>query len=129
MEADPWSLEVGFATERMPISTEEMALPNLHFLHRDSAWEACSAAASDVARAMEARASSPGDWLAPGPGWSEGGMQAAFDLIRSRGYEAGIWVAPFMVAGMPSPRHAASSSSTRRAKRSPRDSISPLSGS
>jgi hypothetical protein len=40
---------------------------------------------------------SPGDWLMPGAGWSEGGLQAAFDLIRSRGYAAGIWVAPFMV--------------------------------
>lgn len=146
VEADPWSLEVGFATERVPITTEELALPNLHFFHRGSAWDACSSAAADVARAMKARTSSPpryywcswydkgpafsladlrelldgldslsprprlqaiqidagycpspGDWLMPGAGWSEGGLQAAFDLIRSRGYAAGIWVAPFMV--------------------------------
>ena len=28
---------------------------------------------------------SPGDWLMPGAGWSEGGLQAAVSLIRSRG--------------------------------------------
>ena len=40
---------------------------------------------------------SPGDWLTPGPRFVEGGLQTAFDSIRSRGYAAGIWVAPFMV--------------------------------
>jgi hypothetical protein len=146
VESAPFVLEAGFVTERVPIATEEMALPNLHFYSRPSAWEACSAAAADVARAMKARAPlppryhwcswydrgpafslrdlrelldglatlsppsplqaiqidagycpSPGDWLEPGPGFAEGGLQAAFDLVRSRGFAAGIWVAPFMV--------------------------------
>lgn len=37
-----------------------------------------------------------GDWLVPNDKWP-GGLKDAFDAIRSRGYKAGIWVAPFMV--------------------------------
>ena len=40
---------------------------------------------------------SPGDWLMPGPRWSDGGLQAAFDSIRAHGLAAGIQVAPFAV--------------------------------
>jgi hypothetical protein len=144
VEADPWLLEAGFSTERVPVG-EELALPNLHLYRSASTWEACRQAAEDVAKAMGMRAgparyywcswynkgrgfglddlrelldgldavqpplplqaiqiddgycSSPGDWLTPGPRFSEGGLQAAFDSIRSRRYAAGIWVAPFMV--------------------------------
>lgn len=42
---------------------------------------------------------SPGDWLTPSRLWP-GGLPAAFDLIRSHGYNAGIWVAPFMVGSL-----------------------------
>lgn len=37
-----------------------------------------------------------GDWLIPNEKWP-GGLQSAFQAIRDKGYEAGIWVAPFMV--------------------------------
>jgi hypothetical protein len=146
VQSDAWLLEAGFTTERVPITGEELALPNLHFFHRASAWAACRDAAVDVARAMNARTVQPpryhwcswydrgpgfsqadlrdlldgldglsprsplqaiqiddgycpsaGDWLIPNERWSDGGLAAAFDSIRARGYAAGIWVAPFMV--------------------------------
>lgn len=37
-----------------------------------------------------------GDWLVPNDKWP-GGLESAFNAIKSKGYEAGIWVAPFMV--------------------------------
>ncbi|MBI5724719.1 MAG: alpha-galactosidase [Planctomycetes bacterium] len=38
-----------------------------------------------------------GDWLEPREIWP-GGMEAAFKEITRRGYKAGVWVGPFMVA-------------------------------
>lgn len=145
VETDPVWLEAGFSTERVP-GGDELALPNLHFFYRPTAWRACRDAAEDVARATRARGAappktywcswydrgpafgsvdlrelldgletisprpplaaiqidagycpSPGDWLTPGPRWTEGGLPAAFDSIRAHGYAAGVWVAPFMV--------------------------------
>jgi hypothetical protein len=37
-----------------------------------------------------------GDWLEPKDLWP-GGMQHAFELIRTYGYDAGIWIAPYIV--------------------------------
>lgn len=37
-----------------------------------------------------------GDWLEPTEKWPEG-MAPAFESIRAAGYDAGIWIAPFMV--------------------------------
>jgi hypothetical protein len=39
-----------------------------------------------------------GDWLIHNDRWP-GGLRHAFTRIREHGYEAGIWVAPFMVSG------------------------------
>jgi hypothetical protein len=39
---------------------------------------------------------SPGDWLVPNALWP-GGLPDAFARIKSAGFSAGIWVAPFMV--------------------------------
>ncbi len=80
VEEDPWLLEAGFTTERVPLGTEDLALPNLHVFRGATTWQACRAAAEDVAKAMKARTRQPPRyyWCS----WSEKGRGFGMSDLR-----------------------------------------------
>ena len=56
------SFEMGFATERIPLHGQALALPVLHFAAAPDPWTVLHAAAQDIGRAMQARTHQPTFW-------------------------------------------------------------------
>ena len=61
-ETQPGSLEIGFATERIPLHGQALALPTLHFAAGADPWSVLQGVAKDIGRAMQARTHQPTFW-------------------------------------------------------------------
>lgn len=61
-ETQAGSFEIGFATERIPLSGQALVLPTLHFSAAADPWSALHAAAREIGRAMQTRTHQPTFW-------------------------------------------------------------------
>ncbi len=61
-ETQSGSFEIGFATERIPLNGQTLALPPLYFSAGSDPWSLLQATAQEIGRAMQARTHRPTFW-------------------------------------------------------------------